>query len=113
METAPNRIRELRLAAGISQEELGGRIGVHKVSISDLERGKVELTLTYMRRIAKALGVSPADLLLDADNPDRLGEAEHEMVVAFREAPEGAKSFLLTSAMAVARPQAVNDRSAA
>lgn len=101
MERPQNRIRELRLAAGLSQEALGERLGVHKVTISDLERGKVELTLSYMRRLSRALEVSPADLLVDDDNPNRLDQRERQIIDAFREAPEGAKSFLLASAVAV------------
>jgi transcriptional regulator with XRE-family HTH domain len=115
MERAQNRLREIRIAAGLSQEELGGRVGVHKVTISDLERGKVEMTLSYMRRLAKALGVAPADLLVDDDNPNRLASDERDMVQAFRDAPEVARSFLLTSAMAVANQHRQEDdqRSAA
>jgi transcriptional regulator with XRE-family HTH domain len=56
----PNRIRELRLARDWSQQKLADLVGVSKVTISDLERGKMQLTLDYMKRIAAALGVTPA-----------------------------------------------------
>ena len=55
---APNRIRELRLAAGLSQQALGDRVGVSKVTVSDLERGNMKLDTEYMRRFALALGGS-------------------------------------------------------
>lgn len=69
-----NRIRELRLARSWSQQRLADLIHVSKVTISDLERGKMALTVDYMRRIADALSssgdpVAPADLLTTEDNP--------------------------------------------
>lgn len=88
MENAPNRIRSLRLAASMSQQALGDVVGVSKMTISDLERGKMELTLDYMRRVAKALAVKPADLLPDEDNPDRLSDAERALIADFRDAAE-------------------------
>lgn len=102
MDQAPNRIRELRTQAGLSQEQLGERIGVHKMTVSDLERGKIELTLSYMRRVADALCVTPADILLTRDDPSRLNEVEKELLEAFRASPEVAREFLLASAKAVA-----------
>lgn len=65
----PNRIRELRRARDWSQQTLADKIHVSKVTISDLERGKMQLTLDYMRRIAAALGVTPGELLSIEDNP--------------------------------------------
>lgn len=70
----PNRIRELRLARDWSQQTLADLVGVSKVTISDLERGKMALTVDYMRRIAAALSttgahVAAADLLTPEDNP--------------------------------------------
>lgn len=102
MEQAPNRIRELRSLAKMSQEQLGERVGVHKVTISDLERGKVELTLTYMRRLAKALKVGIDELFSEADHPERATAEERELLIAFRESPESARSYILASARAVA-----------
>jgi transcriptional regulator with XRE-family HTH domain len=59
---APNRIRELRLAAQpkLSQQSLADLVGVSKPTISDLENGKMTLTQDYMRRLARALHVLPA-----------------------------------------------------
>lgn len=102
MNQAPNRIRALRNAAGISQEVLGERIGAHKMTVSDLERGKIELTLSYMRKVAAALNVSPAELLLDRDDPARPSDVERELLEAFRASPAAARDFLLASARAVA-----------
>lgn len=85
---APNRIRELRMQKNpkLSQEALGNMIGVTKVTISDLERGKMVLTIDYMRRIASALDVLPADLLPLSDNPDALTSDERELIRQLRSA---------------------------
>ena len=94
MNDAPNRIRELRNAAKpkLSQQALGDRIGVSKMTISDLERGEMELTVNYMRRIAKVLNVSAADLLARDDNPIALDPAELALIERLREASPDARA---------------------
>lgn len=42
--TTPNRIRELREAARLSQEELGTLVGVHFTTVARHERGNRSLT---------------------------------------------------------------------
>lgn len=94
---APNRIRELRMQMKpkLSQEALGQRIGVSKVTISDLERGEMALTLDYMRRIAGALRVLPADLLTEQDNPHGLTAEEWQLIEQLRQAnPDQREQFL-------------------
>lgn len=81
---APNRIRELRITAKKSQQALGDMIGVSKVTISDLELGKMRLDLDYMRRIARALDVQPADLFPLSDNPDGLTAEERQLIERLR-----------------------------
>lgn len=58
-----NRIRVLREAKGLSVDQLGALIGTSGAQISRLETGERKLTESWMRRIAKALEVPPADLL--------------------------------------------------
>lgn len=86
----PNRIRELRLQKSpkMSQEKLAAFIGVSKVTISDLERGSMTLTVDYMQRIGRALGVLPADLLHRDDNPDALSIEERDLIERLRAATE-------------------------
>jgi transcriptional regulator with XRE-family HTH domain len=81
-----NRIRELRRIAGISQIELGARVGLSQGQISNIENGDRNLSLEWMRRIAKALSVSVADLLDDKDNPDRLAPDEKQVIDTLRAA---------------------------
>jgi glucose-1-phosphate cytidylyltransferase len=58
-----NRIKELRQQRGISQEDLGTRIGIRKAAISKLERGGARLTQDYMEKISAALGCAPWELI--------------------------------------------------
>lgn len=61
------RLRELRLDAGISQEELAHRAGVDRTYVSSCERGRRNLTLEAIVKFAGALGVKPSDLLTGLD----------------------------------------------
>jgi phage repressor protein C with HTH and peptisase S24 domain len=61
-----NRIRELRLARGISQEALAEAIGRQKALVSKLENGKIKLNQQYMELLSEALSCAPADLLVPA-----------------------------------------------
>lgn len=52
------RIKELRQALGISQEELAFRSGVHRTYIASLEVGKRNVSIITLEKIVKALNVS-------------------------------------------------------
>jgi len=56
------RIRALRLAAGLSQEQLAERSGLHRTYVSSLERGLRNVGLDNILRLADALRVPPAAL---------------------------------------------------
>jgi transcriptional regulator with XRE-family HTH domain len=57
------RIKELRLKAGYSQEELAAKAGLHRTYMSDIERGERNVSVENIEKIAKALGVKSSDLL--------------------------------------------------
>ena len=61
------RIRVLRLAAGISQEELAEKAGLHRTYIGMIERGEKNITLKNLVKIAKALGKKASSLLEGID----------------------------------------------
>ena len=50
------RIREIRLAQGVSQETLAGLAGTGQRYISELERGKETIRLREMLKVLDALG---------------------------------------------------------
>ena len=53
-----NRIKELRLAIGLSQEEYGARIGVTNAAISRLESANRNITEQMLRAICREFGAS-------------------------------------------------------
>jgi transcriptional regulator with XRE-family HTH domain len=56
------RIRELRKAKGLSQEELAFRAKIHRTYLGSIERGERNPALKNIAAIAKALGVSISEL---------------------------------------------------
>jgi len=59
------RVRQLRLEAGWTQEQLAEAAGITTTYTSDLERGTKVPSLTIVLRISRAFRVSVADLLRD------------------------------------------------
>jgi transcriptional regulator with XRE-family HTH domain len=60
-----HRLREARLAAGLSQSELEELSGIPKARLSRYENGHVEPSIQTLARLARALNVSEASLLGD------------------------------------------------
>jgi len=58
-----NRIREIRSAKNLTQAELARRVGTTQPQIDRLEKSNRRLTEDWMRRLAEALDVTPADLI--------------------------------------------------
>lgn len=56
-------VRRYREMAGLSQENLANSCGLHRTYISALERGKRNISLNNVQKIAEALSVSPGELL--------------------------------------------------
>ncbi|TDA70733.1 MAG: XRE family transcriptional regulator [Clostridia bacterium] len=57
------RVRSLRLRMGVSQEELAFQSGLHRTYIGAIERGERNISLDSIVKLARALGVQPADLM--------------------------------------------------
>ena len=56
-------VRLLRQAKAISQEELGILSGLHRTYIGHVERGERNVSLKTIVQLARALEVSPSELL--------------------------------------------------
>lgn len=56
-------LRRLRKAKRLSQEELAHRAELDRTYVSSLERSIYSASIDVVDRIAKELGVEPADLL--------------------------------------------------
>jgi transcriptional regulator with XRE-family HTH domain len=64
MESAsrPNRLRQARLAADLTQSELGRRTGFEQTQISKWENGRAGLSLATAVRLSAVLGCHAEDL---------------------------------------------------
>ena len=64
------RLREMRIARGLTQPEIAARVGTSASNISDLERGIKVPTLTTVARLADALECKVTELVevLDRNN---------------------------------------------
>lgn len=56
-------LREMRLEAGLTQEQLGLEAGVRRTFVSLLELGEQQPTLTTITKLAVALEVKPSALI--------------------------------------------------
>ena len=70
------RIKEIRTAAGMSQEALSKAAGVAVAELSKAERGIKDLAPEKLEAVAKALDVAPESL---KDPSEHLGVPEHRM----------------------------------
>lgn len=60
-------LRKLRLAAGLSQEQLGLESGVQRNFISLIETGQNQPTITTIFKLASALDVKPSKMVAEAE----------------------------------------------
>jgi transcriptional regulator with XRE-family HTH domain len=56
-----DRLRELRKAAGFTQEELADAAELDRSYVGSVERGERNLSIDNVCRLAEAIGVSPAE----------------------------------------------------
>lgn len=59
------RVRQYRLAAGLSQEALSASLGLSRPSLANAERGRHVLSLAHLLRASIALTIELHDLLPD------------------------------------------------
>jgi len=57
------RVRELRKEKGYTMEDFAGLAGIDYRQLSNIERGKVNTTISSIQVIAKALNVSMSELI--------------------------------------------------
>ena len=78
-----NRIGILRVEKGLSLTDLARLAGTTKAQIQKLERGERRLSLQWMSRLARALGVKMSDLLPE----DTHGPEEREILAIVSQLP--------------------------
>lgn len=58
-----NKLREIRKKRGLSQENIGDKLGVEKSQISKLERGQTKLHSEWIRKLTPILNCTASELL--------------------------------------------------
>jgi len=108
----PARLRELRVAAGLTQRQLAARAGVVPGRIGDWERGRFRPEPPSLTRLAGALDVAPAALQTSTGTPslaELRGEAgltQRQLAAAAGLTP-GAYAYLELGATALRPPAAL------
>jgi len=63
------RVRARRQELGLSQEKLADAAGIHWTFVGQVERGRRNLTLHNILKLARGLEVDPAELIRGLDPP--------------------------------------------
>ena len=62
------KIKEARIAKGLTQEELGNMVGLQKSAIAKYENGRVvNIKRSTLQKLAQALDLRGSDLIIEAD----------------------------------------------
>lgn len=69
-----NAIRQVRKNRGLNQEELALRAEISRKYMYSLEAGKSSPTINVLGRIAACLDLRVSDIILHAENIDRLSK---------------------------------------
>lgn len=97
MATVGDRIREIREAKKLTQDQLAEKASISKGFLSDVENAKRDVSSDYLLRIANALGAS-IDYLLRGDE---VNIKPKQPVVIPHELSEAAEKIRLTYAQTV------------
>ena len=63
-------VRQQRIAAGQTQEEVSERLGISQAQYSRLERGQVAMKLDTLFRLGEIIGFQAKDALASADTDE-------------------------------------------
>lgn len=81
MKTFPEKVKEARVSLGISQPQLGKKIGLSVRSVIAYEKGEKKPRPASMLKLAKALGVS-VKFLSDNECEDPMADIEKDDYIA-------------------------------
>ena len=73
-ELSGNRLRELRKAAGMKQQELANLLDVTTTQVSDIERGNTTTSMARLYQLCEYFNVSADYLLGLTDDPEPKGQ---------------------------------------
>ncbi len=100
---AGHKIDEMQRRADVSEAELARRLKTSQTQLQRLKVGDRRLTLDWLRRIARALDCSVADLLSDADAPNRVSVEEQSLLAELAKRGKSDMSDMLEIVAAIDR----------
>ena len=111
MTTFGEKLKNLRISAGLTQEELARKCGITKQNISRYENSKREPNIRTAKIIADALNVALEDLVPVEDvlAAQKSKEDAELLVTLFNQLPQAAKESVLVQLRALARHQKDQD----
>ncbi len=68
-----DKIRTLRTAKGLTQENMAIELKIDSVNYGRIERGQAKITVERLEKIAEFLGVRMVDFFIDEENATRNG----------------------------------------
>ena len=89
-----SNLRYYRRALGLTQKELGDRIGVTSQAVNKWENGSRLPRMNDVLRICEVLGCTPDDLI--KDESETLSAKEASLVSMFRQVPYDVQEIVLT-----------------
>lgn len=91
-------VRAARERAGLTQEELAGRIGRHADSVSLIERGRTQPTIEMLVALADAVGLHVGELIPSEHEPEtksaRRLQMEAEIAELLRAVPDSRLEYV-------------------
>jgi len=63
------RVRELRRAQNMAQDDLAEKAGLHRTQIGHVEQGTRDLRLSTLQKVASALGIDAGELIAGLPGP--------------------------------------------
>lgn len=76
------KIKNARIAKGMTQEELGEILGVQKSAVAKYENGRViNIKRSTLQKISDVLGIPPADLVYNEGKPAGVDELPEKVKV--------------------------------
>ena len=107
-------IKQRRLELGLTQTDLAKRLGYNsRVAVCRVENGKEDLSTERVRKFAKALNCTPADLMgWEITKNDYISDKKHlliyaKLISAYMKAPENIQKSIC---MTLDIPHIKNDR---
>jgi transcriptional regulator with XRE-family HTH domain len=96
------KIKSKRKLKGWSQETLAEYVDIHPTYMSQIETGKVNMTINILKSIADSLGVTMSSLVKDSMTEDELTQILNEIKTAYYRMQDDERMYFLQSVRAIA-----------